>query len=55
MNKHYNYNIYCCVYPYIVVKQLDVYVKELEEDTIYEIDSVEDYNNLLLLLILGKY
>lgn len=32
------------------ITELDVYVKELENDTIYEIDSVDDYNALLEIL-----
>ncbi|AME08902.1 MULTISPECIES: sugar phosphate nucleotidyltransferase [Gemella] len=28
------------------IKELDVYVEELEDNTIYEIDSVKDYNRL---------
>lgn len=32
------------------ISKLDVYVKELNEKTIYEIDSIEDYNNLIEIL-----
>ena len=28
------------------IKELDVYVEELEENSIYEIDSVKDYKKL---------
>ena len=28
------------------IKELDVYVEELEENSIYEIDSVKDYQKL---------
>ena len=28
------------------IKKLDVYVEELEHNSIYEIDSVKDYNKL---------
>lgn len=54
IDKAYSNNEYQNLYWDNMVKdniaELDVYVKELEEEYIYEIDSVEDYNNLQLIL-----
>lgn len=54
INKAYKSNEYQDLYWDNMVKdninELDVYVKELEEDTIYEIDSVEDYQELQKIL-----